>query len=119
MSKNEDIAKALQWANEYLLDKTFFCPAINEDVIFTEGGIKHAIKAKTYPLKIRLIYDAVEFLQKGELLFQEPDKKGRPDILCCYTLKIKKVYDNKERTIYIFLRKMRDGNVYYDHQAVT
>ncbi len=117
-SKNNDIDAAMEWAFNNLLHNKYYCKAIDDYVLFTEGGIKHAIKAKTYPLKIKLIYKAVELLQTAELIDIQQDKDNRPNIKQIFVLKTLIVVDNEQKTVVVFLRQMSDGTIYYDHNVL-
>ena len=117
MEGKNDIETALKWAYNNLLEKSYYCNAIENYVRFSAGGIKHAVKSKTYPTKIKLIYQAVEMLQHSELIWNGADKKNRKDVVKVYHLKSSTDVDGKQRTVFIVLREMKDGVIYYDHNT--
>ena len=118
MEKKNDIEKALKWAFDNLLDKEYYCPAIQQYVRFNVTGIKHAIKARTYPNKIKAIYNVVDLLQNAEKYSDSSDKKNRKDITHVWKLKSKTMIDNKEKIVFIILREEKDGKIYYDHEVM-
>lgn len=117
MKRKEDLDKAMEWAFKNLLGKRYYCPAIKSYVKFTEGGIKHSVKSKTYPTKIKLIYLSVQMLRNAQKIWEGEDKKSRAEIKRIYHLKSSTIIDGISKDVYIVLREMKDGTVYYDHNT--
>ncbi|MCH8318967.1 MAG: hypothetical protein IIA88_10835 [Bacteroidetes bacterium] len=114
----DELKKAKKWAFDNLVGKKVYNKDIDEEVIFTKKGVKHAIYTKKYPLKTHLIYQAVNLLETSTLLSKEKDKKGRKDIKNVYKLLNIFKYNNKEYSIYIVIRETKRGCIYYDHGVI-
>ena len=114
----EQVKKAKIWAKNNLAGKKVYHKEIGAEIIFTKEGIKHAISAKNYYLKVKLIYYAENLLENSKILSKEKDKKNRPDIKNIYRLINTFQYKKRKYLIYIIIRETKKGYIYYDHGLI-
>ena len=111
----KELKKAQQWAKDNLIGKRIFHKGINNDVLFTYQGIKHAMRARTSLEKIKLMYHAEYLLKTSILTDIQKDKKNRADIKLVYRLYNTWKYKGKEYFVYIIVREIKNECIYYDH----
>jgi len=116
----ENLDHARNWAVENLLNKKVYHKDLKgkKYIEFNKAGIDHLIFAKTYDLKIKLIYSAINLIEKSTLFSIEKDKKGRANIKAIY--KFVSTWENEEKQyfVYIIVRETTQGKFYYDHGII-
>ena len=115
----KELKDAKAWALKNLKGKKVYHKDINEYIYFNEDGLSHAIYAKTYYLKIQLIYHAKRFLESSRLYSIEKDKLKRKDIKNIYKFVATTTINAKKYFVYIIVRETKEGIFYYDHGKIT
>jgi hypothetical protein len=118
MTEKADRKKALEWAEEHLIDKSVYNSALGAEILFTRQGIKHAISSRIYSRKITLLYDLPDLIATASLIDITADKKGRAEIKKVYRLFSEWKNEGKTYQVFIVVRLMANGYVYYDHEIV-
>ena len=118
MKKENEYKKAKEWALNNLVGKKIFHKDINDFILFSADGVNHAIYAKTYDEKIKMIYDAQLLLKNSKLYSIEKDKKNRPDVKAIYKFVSNWNDTKKIHIVYIVVRETKQGKFYYDHGII-
>lgn len=118
MTERADRKKALEWAEKHLIGKSVYNSAIGAEILFTKQGIKHAISSRIYSRKITLLYDLPDLIGNAVLIDVSEDKKGRSEIKKVFKLFSEWKNEGKTYLVFIIVRHMVHGHVYYDHEIV-
>lgn len=118
MAEKTDRKKTLEWAEKHLIGKSVYNSSIEADILFTKQGIKHSISSRVYSRKIALLYDLQSMLKKAVLIDIANDKKGRAEIKKVFKLFAEWQFEGKTYLVFIIVRLMSNGHIYYDHEVV-
>jgi hypothetical protein len=113
-----ELEKAKAWAKENLLGKRIYQKDIDDYILFNIVGLNHMIYANSYDLKIKMVYQTLDLIEKSTLFSIEKDKKARPDIKAIFRFVSNWKYLDKEYFVYIVVRETRQGHFYYDHGII-
>jgi len=74
MALKNEITTALNRALKNLVGEKICHPDIGKRIEFTKKGTRHSVLVKTYPLKIKMIYNAIKRIKSSRLYRIEIEK---------------------------------------------